>query len=128
MSREDPLHLPTDPDAHWTTVNLGEALPGVATPLGFSLWREAGDRMCRDVAYAIGVFDRTDRAAPVRDEDRIMSVFRGRIAPADGREPMHFGMVYRDGYGEELHLTAEQVHAHLERSARCNAVQRPTEG
>jgi pyruvate,water dikinase len=76
----DPLHSPTWPDAHWTTVNVGEALPGVATPLGWSLWRDVGDRMCRDVAYALGVFTSVERAAPATPEDRIMSVFAGRIA------------------------------------------------
>ncbi len=30
----DPLHEPSWPNEHWSTANVGEALPGVLTPLG----------------------------------------------------------------------------------------------
>ena len=39
------LHKPGAPETHWTTDNVGEALPGVATPLGWSVWESGSDRM-----------------------------------------------------------------------------------
>lgn len=75
----DPLHQPGDPQSHWSTVNVGEALPGVATPLGWSIWSDIGDRMCRDLSYAIGVFDAAERRQPGPGGNRIISIFFGRI-------------------------------------------------
>ncbi len=76
----DPLHLPGRPESHWSTVNVGEALPGVATPLGWSIWSDIGDQMCRDLSYAIGVFDAEERRQPLPGPDRIITPFFGRIA------------------------------------------------
>ncbi|BDE15774.1 MULTISPECIES: PEP-utilizing enzyme [Mycobacterium] len=76
----DPLHQPGRDETHWSTVNVGEALPGVATPLGWSIWSDIGDRMCRDLSYAIGVFDKTERLQPPPGPDRIITTFYGRIA------------------------------------------------
>jgi phosphohistidine swiveling domain-containing protein len=77
---QDPLHRPGGWDTHWTTDNVGEALPGVVTPLGWTFWGDGMDQMCRDVAYALGIFTAAERASPAVDEDRIISVFYGRIA------------------------------------------------
>ena len=33
----DPLHQESGPGTRWTTVNTAEALPGVPTPLGWTL-------------------------------------------------------------------------------------------
>jgi len=76
----DPLHQPGRPETHWSTVNVGEALPGVATPLGWSIWSDIGDRMCRDLSYAIGVFETSERRQPPPGPDRIITSFFGRIA------------------------------------------------
>jgi phosphohistidine swiveling domain-containing protein len=76
----DPLHQPGDDETHWSTVNVGEALPGVATPLGWSIWSDIGDQMCRDLSYAIGVFDGNERRQPAAAADRIITQFFGRIA------------------------------------------------
>ena len=76
----DPLHQPGRDETHWSTVNVGEALPGVATPLGWSVWSDIGDRMCRDLSYAIGVFDTAERTQPPPGPDRIITTFFGRIA------------------------------------------------
>jgi pyruvate,water dikinase len=76
----DPLHVPGRPDQHWTTVNVGEALPGVATPLGWSIWADIGDQMCRDLSYAIGAYSAAERRQPPPGPDRIISPFFGRIA------------------------------------------------
>lgn len=72
----DPTHRPGTPDSHWSTDNVGEALPGVLTPLGWSVWDDIGDQMCRDLSFALGVY-----SASERDEaDRIIRPFYGRIA------------------------------------------------
>jgi pyruvate,water dikinase len=76
----DPLHKPGRPDTHWSTVNVGEALPGIATPLGWSIWSDIGDQMCRDLSYAIGVFNADERRQPPPGPDRIITAFFGRIA------------------------------------------------
>lgn len=76
----DPLHQPGRDETHWSTVNVGEALPGVATPLGWTIWSDIGDRMCRDLSYAIGVFDAAERRQPPPGPDRIITTFFGRIA------------------------------------------------
>jgi len=72
----DVLHDPGPPDTHWTTDNVGEAAPGVLTPLSWSLWGSVGDRMSRDIAYRIGVFSPRDRA----EFPLIVRPFYGRIA------------------------------------------------
>lgn len=76
----DPLHVPGYPTSHWTTVNVGEALPGVATPLGWSIWADIGDQMCRDLSYAIGAYSAGERRQPPPGPDRIITPFFGRIA------------------------------------------------
>ncbi len=76
----DPLHKPGRPETHWSTVNVGEALPGVATPLGWSIWSDIGDQMCRDLSYTIGVFNAEERRQPLPGPDRIITAFFGRIA------------------------------------------------
>lgn len=35
------LHPESKPGQFWSTTNLGEALPGVASPLGWSIWGKA---------------------------------------------------------------------------------------
>src|SRR5690349_12077540 len=77
---QDPLHVPGRPETHWTTVNVGEALPGVATPLGWTIWADIGDQMCRDLSYAIGVYNSAERRQPPPGADRIITPFFGRIA------------------------------------------------
>jgi pyruvate,water dikinase len=51
----------------------------VATPLGWSIWSDIGDRMCRDLSYAIGVFDGDERRQPPPGPDRIITPFYGRV-------------------------------------------------
>jgi pyruvate,water dikinase len=80
LQTPDPLHVPGRPGTHWTTVNVGEALPGVATPLGWSIWADIGDQMCRDLSYAIGAYSATERRQPPPGPDRIITPFFGRIA------------------------------------------------
>ena len=76
----DPLHDPGLDSTHWSTDNVGEALPGVATPLGWTIWESGSDRMCRDLSYSLGIFDRTEHAGALPGEDPIVRIFYGRIA------------------------------------------------
>jgi pyruvate,water dikinase len=72
----DTLHDPGPPDSHWSTDNVGEAAPGVLTPLSWSMWGATGDRMSREIAYRMGVFSSADRGG----FPRITRPFYGRIA------------------------------------------------
>lgn len=72
----DGLHDPDPADGHWSTDNVGEAAPGVLTPLSWSIWRTIGDRAPREVAFRLGAFSRSDR----RDFPDIIRPFYGRIA------------------------------------------------
>ena len=72
----DTLHDPGSPDSHWSTDNVGEAAPGVLTPLSWSMWGATGDRMPREIAFRMGVFSALDR----REFPRIVRPFYGRIA------------------------------------------------
>lgn len=76
----DVLHDHSAPGLHWSTDNLGEAAPGVLTPLGWSLWREVGECASREALYRLGALDRTESRAPTRPDQRILRVFYGRIA------------------------------------------------
>lgn len=78
--QSNPLHRPGAPESHWTTDNVGEALPGVTTPLCWTFWGDGMDQMCRDVAYGLGIYSPADRRPSETDADRIVSVFFGRIA------------------------------------------------
>src|SRR5260370_24234441 len=72
----DVLHEPDTADGHWSTDNVGEAAPGVLTPLSWSIWRTVGDRAPREVAFRLGAFSGRDR----RDFPDIVRPFYRRIA------------------------------------------------
>ena len=76
----DPLHNPGSAESHWSTDNVGEAAPGVLTPLSASIWADIGERMPREIAYQMGIFTRAERGAPPPGEDPIVRMFYGRIA------------------------------------------------
>jgi pyruvate,water dikinase len=62
----DPLHQHSPDDALWTTTNVGEAMPGVVTPLTASLWVDKPGRGLLETAVSVGAFTRkeaTDAAA-----------------------------------------------------------------
>jgi phosphohistidine swiveling domain-containing protein len=72
----DVMHNPGPSDQHWTTDNVGEAAPGVLTPLAASMWSHVGDKMPRMVAYKMGVFSDRDLA----EYPLIARSFYGRLA------------------------------------------------
>ena len=79
-SGRDVLHGRSHPGSSWTTTNVGEAIPGVQTPLGWSIWGPAGEEGLRRAFHTIGALSRSEIAVPARSEDRLFSLFFGRIA------------------------------------------------
>lgn len=79
-STADPLHGRSRPGAAWTTTNVGEAVPGVQTPLGWSIWGPVGEEGLRRAFHTLGALDRSEIALPTASEDRLFSAFYGRIA------------------------------------------------
>jgi hypothetical protein len=74
----DPLSEHSDARLHWTTANIGEGLPGVLTPLGWSLWGPVADRSIRAGWHAIGILEAAE--VDVAPADRLVRVFHGRAA------------------------------------------------
>jgi pyruvate, water dikinase len=74
------VHSSSAPDTLWTTVNVSEALPGVATPLGWSVWGPALDGGVRGTFAAFGVLTPEERSGPHGEHDRLISIFYGRAA------------------------------------------------
>jgi phosphohistidine swiveling domain-containing protein len=74
------LHHRTRPDWYWTTTNASEAIPGVLTPLSWTLWGPCGEKTMRRVFHTIGGLPRSALALPADERDRMISIFYGRIA------------------------------------------------
>ncbi len=72
----DPLHQPGGPHEHWSTDNVGEAMPGVLSPLGASVWDTVANSMLGGVAWSLGVFSAAERDQP----HRYFRLFYGRGA------------------------------------------------
>lgn len=76
----DNLHGPSRPEHHWSTDNVGEAVPGVMSPLGASFWGYHAEGTTRGSFAAIGAFSRAEREIPEPLEDRVVRIFCGRVA------------------------------------------------
>jgi pyruvate,water dikinase len=76
----DPLDSWSDDRLHWTTSNLGEACPGVLTPLSWSIWAPVVEGSAREAAYAIGALTRAERQVPEVVTERFIRIFKGRPA------------------------------------------------
>jgi pyruvate,water dikinase len=81
VAADDILHTVSAPDQYWGTANLGEAMPGVLTPLGWSIWGPAAELSVRDAFVAMGSLE-PDRAGfmPADASERFISIFYGRVA------------------------------------------------
>jgi len=69
-----------DPGAFWSTTNLAEALPGVQTPLSWSLWRPVLEGSLRRGFAAVGALERARVGDPADPAMRIFGLFSGRAA------------------------------------------------
>jgi phosphohistidine swiveling domain-containing protein len=76
----DPLHEPSGPNEHWSTANVGEALPGVLTPLGWTLWGPTIERAMRQTMVNMGAFPKPEADLPEEYIGRIIRIFYGRGA------------------------------------------------
>lgn len=76
----DPLHDSTESHVYWTTANVGEAIPGVQTPLSWSVWGRTSERTTRETFRSVGAFadEELPFPAPVPPDDRIVKIFYGR--------------------------------------------------
>jgi pyruvate,water dikinase len=76
----DPLMPSTKSVHHWTTTNLGEAAPGVLTPLGLALWGRPAELATRRATYVVGMFSKAELAIPDDPAEWILRPFYGRLA------------------------------------------------
>jgi pyruvate,water dikinase len=75
----DPLHEWSPPDLHWTTTNVSENLPGVPTPLTWTVWRRATEVAQREAGYALGIYSSEERRPPERLDDCYFRIFYGHF-------------------------------------------------
>lgn len=76
----DPTHRASEPDAHWTTTNAGEAFPGVVTPLSWTFIGDSAEATLRWPAHAVGALTARERDVPSGGQPRFIQAFYGRIA------------------------------------------------
>jgi phosphohistidine swiveling domain-containing protein len=76
----DPL-MPSTRAVHlWTTANLGEAAPGVLTPLGTALWGAAAERAARRAPWMVGMMHDAELTVPADPAEWYLRVFYGRLS------------------------------------------------
>lgn len=76
----DTLHDHSRPSEHWSTSNVRENVPGVPTPLTWSMWRTTSEHSVRRAAHAIGVLTDDELALPASYDDYWSRIFYGRYA------------------------------------------------
>jgi len=74
----DPLMDTSTPNLHWSRSNVGEAVPGVLTPLNWSIWGGVGERSVRESGYAVGALSAGEARMPEDPDERAVRVFHGR--------------------------------------------------
>jgi len=72
--------MATGPDARWTTVNFGEAIGGVQTPMSWSVWDFGMEKATRRGFGAMGLFKRDEVPVPANVDQRASGIFFGRAA------------------------------------------------
>jgi pyruvate,water dikinase len=78
---ENPIHRGRcADDVAWSTINAGEAIPGVVTPLTWSFFGDATERAMKHTFCDLGVLDPSQVVASPRAEERLWDVFFGRAA------------------------------------------------
>ena len=76
----NPLHSASPRGRHWSRGNIGEALPGVLTPLTWSLWEIAAEGGTRTAFHALGAASRAERDVPTDRNQGFIRAFHGRGA------------------------------------------------
>ena len=80
MRSSSPLHQQTRPESFWSTTNVGEAMPGVMTPLSWSIWGPASERGGRGAFAAMGALKRAKAGVPDDEHELFINIFYGRVA------------------------------------------------
>jgi phosphohistidine swiveling domain-containing protein len=75
----NPVHMSSG-QARWTTVNFGEAIGGVQTPMSWSVWDYGMEKATRRGFGAMGLFKRDEVAVPDSVDERASGIFFGRAA------------------------------------------------
>jgi phosphohistidine swiveling domain-containing protein len=79
--RANPIHREScGDDVAWSTINAGEAIPGVVTPLTWSFFGDPTERAMKRMFCDIGVLRPAQVVASERPEDRLWDLFYGRAA------------------------------------------------
>ena len=114
----DPIHQATGPATAWTTVNSSEALPGVLTPLGWTLWNEPCELGGLRAFCDLGVLTPDQvRMAPAVDH-RVNAIFYGRYAVS---------IDFMRGIGDRMPGTsADAVEQQLMGGVRSGAASHPS--
>lgn len=74
------LHGVADRNSSYSSINLSEAIPGVTTPLGWSLWGPASNGSARAPWYALGATPRSGLIPPEDPAQLVTNIFFGRVA------------------------------------------------
>lgn len=70
----------SSPSIAWSTVNAGEAIPGVVTTLTWSLFGERTERGLRGAFADLGVLTEAQVGRPATPDERVWDIFFGRAA------------------------------------------------
>ncbi len=73
-----PTHGDLDPAKYYTTSNIGEAAPGVLSPLTWSVWGPAAEIAARYGFIKMGVLESALSGEPVDPHDRFIQIAYGR--------------------------------------------------
>lgn len=77
----NPIHAGScDPSVGWSTTNASEALPGVVTPLTWSIFGDGVERSMRGAFADMGVLRESECVPPARTEQRLWDLWYGRAA------------------------------------------------
>ena len=76
----NPVHMRSGPTTNWTTVNFGEAIQGVQTPLSWGMWNQGMEVGCRRAFGAMGVLANAEVPVPDTPDERMSGIFFGRAA------------------------------------------------
>ncbi len=76
----DVVHGVWDDRSWWSTSNMGEAVPGVLTPLNWTFWSDSSEHALRRAFASFGALETSQVEVPQQPQLRIMGVFHGRLA------------------------------------------------
>jgi phosphohistidine swiveling domain-containing protein len=77
---DNPVHGISAANAFWSSSNIGEAMPGVMTPLSWSIWGDPAECSMREPFVSMGVLPRRERGVPADPAERTVGIFYGRVA------------------------------------------------